>query len=209
MPAAHRSLLRYDFGYGERHSFQLLPVAEIELARNEPGLYAWYLRVQPDPEGPWLDSFFRIFRSKSLAVTARGTLGEEFIGTLRRSGPPAAADIAKTALASACTVFAPPLYVGMSIHVRDRLAQHLSCLMTQLALGTPAVEPDHPEASPDTDEESRSFGERVAKSLVSVGDNGAHSLFVKILYLPDLGPQQLRDIEFVVNRSYFPLFGRK
>ncbi len=205
------SFVSYDFQYGDLHTYQVLRAPDIGFASEEPGLYAWYLRVLPNTGSTdALASYTGVLAGKRLQVCARAHLGEEYRGDLDRTRPDRDSLPGLTgAIAAASAVFSPPIYIGISKGMRSRLQQHVRALEDTLARtngGTGASQP--PELAIDTTEESSVFGERIGDLLRTHGQT-ILPLFVKIIYQPSIERAELRAAERFANRAFLPLFGRR
>lgn len=209
------SRIEYNFGYGERHEYRVIAAQDIVLyAEEEPGIYAWYFRLvdgAADPSAS-MKSYDALLASKSLDLTARGNLRENFQGTaarvpFMRDRSPEYVD----AVLSATTVFCPPLYIGISTGIRERLKTHYDKLNSFLQRAatlppqTTIASPDGPEE--DSDIESNVFGERMGSLLKKNGIQDPGQLFIKILYVPGATKRDLERAEFFVNRAFVPLCG--
>jgi hypothetical protein len=200
----------YDFQYGERYGCDLLAARDLALAREQPGLYAWYLRLQPHATSPdAIRAYIRLFTSKRLYVTAAGVLNESYEGSLERLPfDPASGEIPASMLAAATVMFSPPIYLGISKNVRTRLQQHLDALEGALREVEPMPMPA-PQIEPDTFEESATFGQRAAALLKASRINDVSGLFVKVLYDGSIERRQLIGIEHLINRAFVPVCGRR
>jgi|GEM_PF-1662682 len=208
------SNVEYDFGYGERHKYHVIAAQDIvRYAVEEPGIYAWYLRLVNGPADPSdaMKSYDSLIASKSLDFTIKGNLGENFQGTaaripFTRTQTPVYVD----AVLSATTVFCPPLYIGISIGIKGRLQTHYDKLTSflQRVPTSPQTTPAVAEVvEEDTEIESNVFGERMGRLLKRNGIQDTGQLFVKVLYVPGATKRDLERAEFFVNRAFVPLCG--
>ena len=210
MPA---STAQYNFGYGERHEYDVIAAQDIaRYAIEEPGIYAWYLRLVSGPTpSDAMKSYDTLIASKSLDFTVKGNLGERFEGSaaripFTRTRAPEYVD----AVLSATTVFCPPLHIGISTGIKSRLQTHYDKLTNFLQRV-----PTSPQTTPvvtegveeDTDIESNVFGERMGSLLKRNGIQESGQLFIKVLYVPGATKRDLERAEFFVNRAFVPLCG--
>lgn len=195
----------YDFGFGDTLAYEVLPYREIGSAKATAGIYGWYLRA-PDGAAPNLAKLAAVYSSKSLDTTAFGNLSERYTGVLTKAAVPDAI-IAHTSIASAAlSIFAPPLYIGISSNIRMRLSQHEQALRN--ALGSPIKNTIPADLELDTEAESSYFGERIGSAMKQAGYTHAGDLWVKIVYCPSSSRMDIREAETFVNRSFHPIFGR-
>lgn len=203
--------LTYDFQYGENHKCELLPVRDLEFAQDTPGLYAWYLRLHPDAaSSDSLRAYARVFTSKTLDVTAQGIFNERYQGRLERISPELTIESMESMLCAATTMFSPPIYVGISKHIRTRLMQHFRCLENTLKSNANQAGPfSLDEKQLDSNEESESFGARLACLLRASEFTHVSGLFVKIIYNSAAGRAHLTSVESLLNRAFGPVCGRR
>lgn len=204
--------------------------SEIELAPEAPGVYAWYARLaisKADIEGVIkrindakisgatqardeveraLDKFiFSPYRETPYQIALRGQLKPKFSGEVVHepsksesligrlvSNPErfrAVSDILKTA----APWFTAPLYIGMAINLRSRLKQHKNKIVELRDLqGYGSIE-DLAEAGFANQVVARNFDPT--------------NLFVHIAEVQvDTGEHN--DIENILNRINYPIFGR-
>lgn len=213
MPA---NVLNYSFPYGEKHVYTVVAATDIDQVKDTPGLYAWYVRVLPtEASVADLKGYGDLFRSKEYHVEVRATLGERHEGKLEMSTAfDAARPTNASLISSVTTIFAPPVYVGISKTIRSRLAKHLGKLIEALHAPPPpatAAPSATAVAAPaaDSDSESGHFGTRIGALLRTHGFKDQRNLFVRIVY-HDIGlPEERRGAEHYANRVFFPLLGRR
>ena len=197
-----------DFGYGEKYPHSMFLPDEVHLSRNEPGLYAWYLRApRSAADEAGLAPYRNIHVKRRFKVTATAPLGEQMDGEMERM--PKQLKEARMGegldMAFFASAFAPPIYIGRSKRVRTRLTTHMRALDDELARGVGNIGDVEP-ISADSDEESSQFGVRVARLLKEHSVNHYNGLFVKVVYAPS--NLATKRAELVLNRTIHPALGR-
>lgn len=198
-------------------------------APEKAGVYAWYVRMHlgdadldafereverarasGQPTAPIVEEmlqrhFFHPFQENAYAVRLSGALKPRYVGELaheptrsealiQRLGetPSRLRPIAR-ALRGAAPHFTAPLYIGMASNLRKRLDQH-----KKLIKGLP------------DNRGGLLYDERVsgfAKQVVARGFNPTQ-LFVACMTIGDVENDEHIDLENILNRINFPIFGR-
>lgn len=198
-------------------------------APEEPGVYAWYVRlalgeadlnefeeaveterhagrnaaivVQETLER----HFFHPFQETAYSVKLSGALKPKYIGELlhqpatsepliqRLANDPGRLRPLARVLGAAAPFFTAPLYIGMARNLRTRLGQHKAGIESFA---------DNPAATPSADKISG-----FAQQVVQRGFNPRH-LFVACITVSDVDSDEQLDLENVLNRINFPIFGR-
>jgi hypothetical protein len=210
------------------NEFRLLSWTEIELAPPRTGIYAWYSRMRISKadindivkkvqsaedaqtarnliEGA-LDRFvFNPYRESPYKVLLRGQLKPKFIGDVEHE--PSRSDSLVTRLAQnperlhaiaqllgdAAPAFTSPLYIGMAVNLRTRLKTHKNKI-TEFREQRNNTETDGtPEAG-------------FARQVVDRGFDPTN-LFVHIAEV-EVDTGEHNDIENILNRINYPIFGR-
>ena len=204
--------------------------SEIDLAPEVPGVYAWYSRLvisKADIEGVVeritaakkhgelnakvevenaLDSFiFNAYKETPYRVKLQGQLKPKFSGELthepsrseflvsRLIQNPERFRTISDILKTAAPWFTSPLYIGMAINLRRRLKEHKSKIIELRDNWTS----DSSEYLPDA-----GFANQVVARNFD-----PTNLFVQIAEVPvDTGEHN--DIENILNRINYPIFGR-
>lgn len=206
--------------------------ARLNEAPEAPGVYAWYVRLflgeadlrsfeqsvieQRDrrPSGGRPDlvvsemlerHFFHPFQETAYKVRLDGPLKPKYRGQLEHEpssseqlverlveNPSRLRQIAGV-LNQAAPFFTAPLYIGMAKNLRSRLLKHKS-LINDFA--------DHP-GSVSSDEGSAGF----ARQVVAREFNPTQ-LFVVCIPIEGIEQQEQVDLENILNRINFPIFGR-
>lgn len=214
MPRSGASQVVYDFDFNEEHKYAVVAARDIEqehFTEARAGLYAWYLRLPRNPD-PALDlaSYSRVFGSKNFTLEARSVLGERYQGTAtRQPGFDPASHPFVSSVLTASTIFCPPVYIGISINIRQRLTLHLRRLNEALQSSESLPPTDDATEQQDTAGESSAFGHRMGYLLRSNGIRDVERLFVKIVYQPQASAADLKKAEYFVNRTFLPFCGRR
>jgi hypothetical protein len=201
---------------------------EIELAPERAGVYAWYSRLRiskadiqnvvsqvsnakDEQEArvaieQALDRFvFNPYRESPYRVLLRGQLKPKFSGDVQHE--PSRSDSLVTRLAknpqrlntvaellsTAAPAFTSPLYIGMATNLRNRLRTHKNKITEFRDQRTEADGDSSPEAG-------------FARQVVARGFDPTN-LFVHVAEI-DVDTGEHNDIENILNRINYPIFGR-
>lgn len=104
--------------------------------------------------------------------------------------------------------FSAPLYIGISKNLKQRLKIHRAQLLEAMDSGAADLKAQNkvPDYNPDSDEESRCFGDRVGAYLSALSIPH-EDLYVK--YVLTDRPAILADAEKLLNYSLTPKFGKR
>jgi hypothetical protein len=208
-----------------------LSYQDIAIAPTGTGVYAWYSSIyigkrdletfenevkdrrnQPEQAMQYVNEtldglIFKRYQEDDYNVTIRGALKPKYEGTARHmpSAPktlvsrlieqPERLALIAEALGNAAPYFTAPLYIGMAQNLRDRLMRHKSMIDVQL---------DQTRSKAVTDLGDGDAG--FAKQVVARGFDPM-SLFVYVQELDVKNNEQV-DLESILNRINFPIFGR-
>lgn len=206
-----------------------LSFGEVPDADPKPGLYAWYLRIQPgksnlESSENFLKALKRIteqLRYPDLSMQLRGHLNLHLKGDLKHIWygheenqfsnqfqsileQPEEREILADILALTVPLLTGPLYIGVSKNLSRRLRQHTRLIQ----------EGYHERLSPVDSKESlendRNFAERIRQRKID-----PNHLVVSLVYVshPDISPSGIRktieNAETLLNRTFYPILGRK
>jgi hypothetical protein len=210
------------------NQFRVLGWTEIELAPPRTGVYAWYSRMRiskadvndtisrvkaaVDSQTAHnlienaLDRFiFNPYRESPYRVLLRGQLKPKFIGDVehepsrsdslvtRLARNPERLHVIAALLGDAAPAFTSPLYIGMAVNLRARLRTHKSKITEFREQRTNTEADSTPEAG-------------FARQVVDRGFDPTN-LFVHIAEV-DVEAGEHNDIENILNRINYPIFGR-
>lgn len=185
-------------------------VDEIFKTPNKPGIYAWYLSVDQKN----FKDYFKLFKQKKVTVSLKGALSEEYTGEakhiyskktfLKHSSP----DFELCTLAS--FAFCPPLYIGISSDLNQRLDEHYSELQKVYFGKKVLAPPKLGKTDFDTIVESAHFAERIGHTLRGLPDIDLTALLIKTIEMPtSYSKTDLQKVEYYLNRTFIPIYGRK
>lgn len=174
--------------------FKTYRAADVDDAPESAGFYAWYLRLQSRDA---FSEYHEVFKDRSLEARARGDLLEEYTGKLSLQEIDLEMVNRFGLLKDATIAFSPPLYIGITVDqtLKKRLKDHRKVLNDSI----------YGEVD-DTGE----FGERIALVL-NRGDNiGVNDFFTRVIPVEDpKNREQIEEIEYYLNRTYVPMYGKK
>jgi hypothetical protein len=204
-------LVTFDFRYGETLDFHLLSARDLDHARTDQGVYAWFLRLRKSNfSRQSLEAYSSVFAAKRLKGNIAAHLDERYEGRLKRGSGDLLphGDPDRDAMLLASAVFSPAVYIGISISIRSRLLKHRAALDEALSSRRKKAVAKV-KAAMDSDDESGKFGQRIGWWLRSKSIRDTNGLFVKVIYLPGFAQSELRKVETYYNRVFIPLFGRR
>ena len=202
----------FRFGHGKKSKFSMLPVTNLNQAEEKAGIYAWFLPFPKSTDSSSLDAYLNFFQASKLDVNIKGHFGQRFRGEAIEVVRNLMCDdkVSSNLLFQATAALMPPIYVGISANVCNRLRTHYDSFQTALNLGFKKIEEQAwKEADSDSKSESHYFGQRLANSILESGFTDSRHLFVKIVYDDASTRVQLRNIEYAMNRLYQPILGRR
>jgi hypothetical protein len=184
-------------------------LTELHKIPHVPGIYGWYLVMDNINFG----EYYKIFKQKRVKVDIEGELQERYLGNAQatfdeNNFPSTGVDFDLGGIAS--FAFSPPLYIGISKKLGNRLKDHTNELLD--------VYYKRPMPSPlplgktefDTIYESKHFASRIGYTLKNHTTVGLTSFRIKTLEMPSgYTWQDLQRVERYVNRTYIPVYGRK
>jgi hypothetical protein len=211
---------------------------EIGQIQDKGGVYAWYFspelsdldvdeliakveRVKqhsPITARQLIEAFlesniFRYFRESPYQARLFGTLKPKYVGhfaheptisdsliTRLLERPTRLATI-KQVLMATVPQLASPLYVGMAKRLSRRIAQHKKLIEYYRSTGAAAEKQD--ESLEQIDERDHSFAREIASRAIP-----PTRLVVLVCEVPTARDDEFVDIENILNRIHFPLFGR-
>lgn len=187
-------------------------IRKLDEVPERPGIYAWYLKLAQGKKK--YNEFHSVMVHRNLDVEARGELGEKYSGKMSREDFPFEKKYRKEdfqlenislpdeKISLVSDIFAPPIYIGISQNLHNRLREHKNSLMKILYY--------RDEDSDADDETSDSdFGKRIARILKEKNYRDINSLFIKTVEFEDIQREELWAIEYFLNRTFIPIFGRK
>jgi hypothetical protein len=175
-------------------TFKTYSVSDIDEAPESPGLYAWYLQLRN--EDAFMD-YHGVFKARNLETEARGDLLEKYTGDLSLEQVEFEMVSDFGLLKSATAAFSPPLYIGITVDrtLKERLEEHRDVLNSAI----------YGEIS-----DPGEFGERIAEVLKKGGNIGLNGFFARVLPVPEpRNRRQIEEVEYYLNRTYVPLYGKK
>lgn len=153
------------------------------------------------------DRVFKPFREEPYRAAIEGPLKASYSGPLEHEfevsrglisrvvDKPDRLRVIREVLERSAPMFASPLYIGMSIHLRDRLSTHKRLIEKYRQARLKEV--DEPRNS------DAGFAWQVAKREIS-----PERLFVFTCEIGDGDASSATDIENILNRLYYPILGR-
>ena len=192
------------------YSHCVYSVTDFDQITETPGLYSWHAIADQVN----IDNYFKLFKQKRLNVDAKGNLKESYSGHIQNTFfekdfqmPNVDFDLCQIASLAFC----PPLYIGMSKNLNQRLKDHYSEL-EKIYTGKIELQ-ESTELGPldfDTAYESSHFAQRIGHIISGLNSIRLNSLFIKTIELgEDYESPELRKVEKYLNRSFVPIYGRR
>jgi hypothetical protein len=203
-----------------------IPWTEIENAKSLPGIYAWYYtppigEADRDDPGGWSElvkEYVSDHRRPIMRVNAKATLGLEFEGQIDHSpftGPNDeewnpdvdSIELITDVIDSAIPNLSAPLYIGIAKKsLNTRLRRHKSDIERYQNEGIETVaeiRDEDPEREAD-----RIFASRVVDRGIESDSLVVEALGVDAEEYDNLD-EGLRSVEYIMNRIFFPILGRR
>jgi len=188
--------------------FSEFKFSDIYQTSNKPGIYAWFMIFNKRNS---INEYSEIFHQKKLEAKIKGNLGEKYEGSLRQIPKDFKNDIfKKNDLSLISKVFAPPIYIGVSNNLCSRLTQHANELDDILYSSKYEYVHDLFDEDLDSPKESKYFASRLGKVLKKKRSIDLNSLLIKTCEFDDIMTRkEIYNLEYFLNRTYKPLYGRK
>lgn len=189
-------------------NFSELKFSDIYQSSNKPGIYAWFLIFKKRNS---INEYSEVFHQKKLDAKISGNLGENYEGPLRQIPKVFKKDLfKKNNLSLISKAFAPPIYIGVSNDLCSRLIQHADELDDILYSSKYEYVHDLSDEDLDSPRESKYFASRLGKVLKKKKSIDLNSLLIKTCEFDDIMTrQEIYSLEYFLNRTYKPLYGRK
>jgi len=170
------------------------------------GIYAWFLAYDYNTDH---NDYHDVFKSSIITSTVEGIFKDVYTGPIKQQAFSFDENIVFSSfLNEVISLFCPPVYIGISSNLRNRLSTHRDEL-NSLLYSEEAFKYNE-NAKIDSDGESYNFAIRLARVLRSVDSIGLRNLRIKVI---EAGEGMKRDevfaIEKYLNRTYTPIYGRK
>jgi len=204
---------------GEEYSYLNIPYEKLCDAPEFPGIYTWYIRVSDGNEQEILSFLDKMFSRQKLLAEVKSTIRYQYSGELHKDVDSPVenilsddSDIALSLLRQAIVAFSYPLYIGITrVGLRSRLGQHAKALEQALASKRDWKMED--SAEPDSLEESRVFGDRIAEVFAKHGFFDTSALYVRCIPIEEYNREQIKSallsVESFLNTHFNPIFGRR
>ena len=194
---------KFEVDYYKLDNFDFIP--------STTGIYSWYLTCNSTN----YKNYYDFYKSESYSAFLKGNLLQNFQGKLLAQKTQKFEESENyfddQLLEKVSSNFSPPIYIGISTDLHERLNTHKKRLqnhlndiskITNLRSGF--------RSKADSDKESEVFAQRLAKLLMDSGNLYESNLLVKIIYIEKkrIKKDVLLNIENFLNRTYHPLLGR-
>ncbi|MFV2016665.1 MAG: hypothetical protein ACC656_14640, partial [Candidatus Heimdallarchaeota archaeon] len=191
-------------------------IAELE---SYPGLYSWYIRPKPKRENEIIPILYELLQQTELKATLTGNLRLSYEGTLTKKNIDFNAQNNEM-LRNIFITVPYPLYVGISLNLKDRLKVHIEQLHNCMSLLHDYKYEE--EFSLDSNEESSYFGKRLASIFLKSRVRALDCLYIRIYEYKNKGTSdmlskaekknikvELAEVEHIANSIFNPVFGRR
>jgi hypothetical protein len=212
---------------------KVLNWSEVSRCPESPGIYAWYFRPELTDhdihklieninsgcdesmqvvEDFFHERLFKYFRQKPYKVKLSGSLKPNYEGNIEHiqkisSGlieriieKPDRLFAIRDLLQKSTPMFASPLYVGMSKNLKYRISQHCNFIKQLRERSSNPFANTHQFNITD---EERNFAERVVEKELP-----SSRLFLTYQVTDSTDENIYVDLENIINRIYYPTFGR-
>lgn len=193
----------------------------IDKFENKKGVYAWYLMpAETDSDG--LNDYYKIFNNKKFTATFKAKFNEEYFGENIRNTEEdknkeyikdkSFSDKQKFAFQLSALFLSPPIYVGVSDDLKERLSTHFEELNIKIGTNFDELQDYYDESN--NKESAARFASRICKA-VKISDNRnswtINNFVVKVMVFKDeeMTNPIVQDIEGILNRTFKPTMGKK
>lgn len=175
-------------------------LTEFDKLPSQPGIYSWHVFCRDINKA---SDYYEFFKGKRMNAAVTASLSEEYRGELRAW--PNDDVVARTShlnldlFEMITRHFCPPIYIGITQDqtLRIRLDQHKTSILKLLKGGV-------------VENNDSKFAVRIAQIMRSRSlDLDESNLFVRIIPVDKLKTSDILDLEYVINRTYHPIFGEK
>lgn len=177
---------------------------------DSPGLYSWHVNVSQVNR----NQYYELFKQKKINIDIQGNLKEGYKGEVKShfnhsdfNDPSIDLDLCEYA----SYVFCPPLYIGISNNLKQRLRTHY----TELEKIYNGIKPIPTvtkvgQTQFDTIIESSHFAQRIGFTIKGLNNITLDDIFVKTIELDSsYSWLELQKVEKYLNRTFIPIYGRK
>jgi hypothetical protein len=170
-------------------------ITEVYRAPSDPGIYAWYIYI---PSNDDQISYHRILKKRSLSIRAKGYLKEKYEGNMELKSVISEEAGESNFLEKVTKFFCPPIYIGIAEEqdLDERLEQHRKGINEVVLNG-------------ERDDKNE-FADRIGKKIRKTEGVSINSLYAKAYPVKNNQRiKELKSIEFFLNRTYVPFYGKK
>lgn len=208
--------LNYQFPRQESYTISYLSFEDLSSCPEEAGIYSWHIRLRPNSTFDQIKALANVLARENYNLNATGNLRQCFSGSMTREIHPLV-DADVNVFRNALMLTEPVLYIGMSRNLRIRLMTHKKWIEDSTFKKAQRDIDDYVSEEPDTREESRNFGRRIAAALQQSGLCDLRSLYVKYICVNPESIQEkngkvyaaIKSVEYNCNSLIHPLFGRR
>lgn len=182
------------------------------------GIYSWHLIPSNYVSEEAIFKYMEVFTDNSIDLlgktnfsTYSGNLQHENMNDIDKVKAVINNDISRKNLIIATSIFSPALYIGISKNLNSRINQHFK-IITDI-YNKISVEDFYSKLDETEQDAAKNFGERIT-DFFKKNDPQNYSLSdfcVKIFYMDsikDTERDKLEGIEYILNRTYKPKFGK-
>mgnify|MGYP005855346677 CR=1 FL=1 len=180
---------------------------QIEKINQNSGIYSWHLYFR---ESTHLNEYHERHNNKKYKANISGSFGEKIIGDLYSRRKFSRKSVEKERFLVDLTMsLAPPLYIGISNNLKRRLLDHAEYLKLFVYGEITKTKSKLARKDIDTEIESTFFAGRLGSAMKDLHSINLNNLYVKIFeFENDISKKDLLEIEFFLNRTYKPIYGR-
>ena len=207
----------YDFLGGEKYLVKTIPFEKVqESVSNCPGIYGWYIRPKPNRENEIHKIADELLQQSKLHASLKGNIRLDYAGILTKKVKEQNIENLEM-LRNIFVAFPYPLYIGMSLNLRQRLDTHIKQLYEQTRSTHTGLDVDSIRDL-DTDDESKCFAQRISSLFVNTKIEALDCLYVRVYeYQGETLTtdnranirRELSQVESMANSIFNPVFGRR
>ncbi len=203
---------KYDFLKSEIYHIKTIPFDRIDdFVQELPGIYSWYIRPKPNREHEIKEILHEILQQTKLHAKLTGNIRLNYEGDLLKKVIDF--ELENSEMLRNLFLLVPyPLYIGISINLKQRLKVHCEKLNFFMNDNNQFFYKENYES--DTEDESSCFAERIGRIFKTAKRHSIDCLFVRVYEYKikkDINEikKDLARAESLANSLFNPVFGRR
>ena len=197
--------------------------SNMALFDNKKGVYAWYL-MPSDTDSSGLKDYYKIFNNKIFSAKFSSKFNEEYHGdnikhkdegeNQQYINNKSFVSNESLALKFSALFMSPPVYIGQSTNLKDRLDTHFAELNTKIGTSEEALKAEMDGDENNYENLDKRFASRICYQLKS-GNNrnnwNIDNFIVRVMLFKDtdMSAEKVEHVEGILNRTFKPIMGKR